>query len=153
MSTASARLYETDFYGWIQNQANVLRAGSFASLDLDNLIEEIESMGKSHQRALESRLEILLIHLLKWQLQPDRRSPSWKSSIREQRKRIADHLMKNPSLKPRVPEAVETAYDYAIMGTSRETGMEEAVFPAQCPWTFAQTMSPDFWPEAAPAFP
>jgi len=146
MSTASARLYETDFYGWIQQQANVLRAGSFAALDLDNLIEEIESMGKSHQRALESRLEILLIHLLKWQFQPDRAAPSWKYTIREQRRRIADHLKKNPSLKTRVPEAFETAYSYAIMRVSEETGLEEARFPTQCPWMFEQVLDADFWP-------
>jgi len=146
MSTASARLYETDFYGWIQQQANVLRAGSFAALDLDNLIEEIESMGKSHQRALESRLEILLIHLLKWQFQSDCATPSWKYTIREQRRRIADHLKKNPSLKTRVPEAFETAYSYAIMRASEETGLEESRFPTQCPWTLEQVLDADFWP-------
>jgi len=149
MSTASARLYETDFYGWIQNQAGVLKAGNFASLDLDNLIEEIESMGKSHQRALESRLEILLIHLLKWTFQPERMTPSWKHTIREQRMRIADHLKKNPSLKSRLPEAFSTAYKYAIMGASTQTDIHESTFPAQCPWTFEQATNPDFWPDAA----
>jgi len=146
MNTHAARLYETDFYGWIQHQAGVLKAGSFASLDLDNLIEEIESMGKSHQRALESRLEILLIHLLKWQFQPERMTPSWRRTVREQRKRLADHLRKNPSLKSRVQEAFETAYGYAIMGASTETGLDESTFPAQCPWTFEQVMDPEFWP-------
>jgi len=148
MSTASARLYETDFYGWIQQQTGVLRAGSFASLDLDNLIEEIESMGKSHQRALESRLEILLIHLLKWQFQPNRITPSWKHTIREQRKRIAVHLNKNPSLTARLPEALETAYEFAIMRASEETGINESAFPSQCPWTLEQVMNADFWPQA-----
>jgi len=147
MSTISARLYETDFYGWIQHQAGVLKAGNFASLDLDNLIEEIESMGKSHQRALESRLEILLIHLLKWEFQPERMTPGWKRTIREQRMRIADHLKKNPSLKARLPEAFETAYKYAIMGASTETGLDESTFPANCPWTVEQATAPDFWPD------
>jgi len=148
MSTVSARLYETDFYGWIQQQAGVLKAGSFASLDLDNLIEEIESMGKSHQRALESRLEILLIHLLKWQYQPTRRTPGWAHTIREQRRRIAGHLKKNPSLAPRIPEVFDEAYDYAVPAASAETGMKETVFPKQCPWSFEQTMDEDFWPQA-----
>jgi len=149
MGTTSARLYETDFYGWIQNQAGVLRAGNFASLDLDNLIEEIESMGKSHQRALESRLEVLLIHLLKWQFQPERKSPSWEHTINEQRDRLTDHLLENPSLKPKTPEAQVKAYRYAIKGASRETGLPVSIFPPQCPWTFEQIMDPDFWPEAA----
>jgi len=146
MSTTSARLYETDFYGWIQQQTRVLKAGNFASLDLENLIEEIESMGKSHQRALESRLEVLLLHLLKWQFQPGRVTPSWQYTIKEQRKRIADHLRKNPSLKSRVPEAFETAYSYAIMAAAEETGIEESAFPTQCPWSVEQVLEPDFWP-------
>jgi len=147
MSSASARLYETDFYGWIQQQAGVLRAGSFASLDMDNLIEEIESMGKSHKRALESRLEVLLIHLLKWQYQPRRRTPSWERTIKEQRNRLADHLLENPSLKPKVTEAQTKAYRYAIPAASEETGLDETTFPAHCPWTFEQVMDNDFWPE------
>jgi len=146
MGTASARLYETDFYGWLEQQAKVLKAGSFASLDLENLIEEIESMGKSQQRALESRLEILLMHLLKWQFQASRIGPSWKYTIREQRKRIDDHLKKNPSLKARIPEALETAYGYALMGAAEETGIQESSFPTQCPWTFEQVLDPSFWP-------
>jgi len=88
MSTETARLYETDFYGWVQNQAGALRVGNFASLDLDNLIEEIEDMGKSRQRALESRLEILLMHLLKWQFQPEMKGPSWHFTIDEQRAHV-----------------------------------------------------------------
>jgi len=146
MTTTSARLYDTDFYGWIQQQADVLKSGSFASLDLENLIDEIESMGKSQQRALASRLEVLLIHLLKWQFQPNLVSPSWKHTIKEQRRRIADHLQDNPSLKSRVPKALETAYSYAVMGASAETGLEEESFPSQCPWTFAQIMEENFWP-------
>jgi len=148
MSIASARLYETDFYGWIQSQADSLRDGNLASLDVDNLIEEIESMGKSQQRALESRLEILLMHLLKWQFQPIRRAPSWKFTIREQRKRIADHLMKNPSLTSRIPDVYAEAYGYALMKASEETGIDEMALPAACPWTFEQAMDADFWPEA-----
>jgi len=149
MSTASARLYETDFYGWIQHQAGVLKAGNFAALDMDNLIEEIESMGKSHQRALESRLEVLLMHLLKLQFQPERKTPSWERTVKEQRRRLADHLLENPSLKPKIPEAQAKAYSYAITGASAETGIEESLFPERCPWTFEQIMNPDFWPVSA----
>jgi len=149
MSTPSAQLYETDFYGWAQHQADVLRAGNFASLDLGNLIEEIEDMGKSQQRALESRLEILLMHLLKWQYQPKRRTPSWKYSIREQRLRIRDHLTKNPSLTSKIPEAQVSAYRYALLGASEETGIDESTFPAQCPWTFEEVMDSGFWPGPA----
>jgi len=148
MSTTSARLYETDFYGWIQNQAGILKAGNFASLDLDNLIEEIEDMGKSRQRALESRLEMLLMHLLKWQFQPKRRGTSWELTIEEQRDRIAKLLRENPSLKSRVQEILGEAYRFAIRLAVQETGLSRSTFPAQCPWTFEQATDPDFWPEA-----
>jgi len=147
MNTATARLYETDFYGWIQNQAAALKAGNLAKLDLNNLIEEIEDMGKSQRRELESRLETLLMHLLKWRFQPLRKTPSWTYTIREQRKRIADHLRKNPSLKSILSEACSAAYGYAVMRASEETGIAETTFPAHCPWTFEQATDPDFWPD------
>jgi len=105
-------------------------------------------MGKSHKRALESRLEILLIHLLKLQFQPGRKTPGWERTVREQRRRLTDHLLENPSLKPNVPEAQAKAYSYAITGASGETGLAESTFPAHCPWTFEQIMDPDFWPES-----
>jgi len=148
MSTASSRLYETDFYGWIQQQVGVLRDGNLGALDVDNLLEEIEDMGKSHQRALESRLEILLTHLLKWQFQPNFRGASWRLTIKEQRHRIADHLQKSPSLKPRIAEALSSAYRYAVMRAARETGIDESAFPVPCPWHFDQAMDADFWPES-----
>jgi len=149
MSTAAARLYEQDFYGWLQNQADVLRAGDFASLDLDNLIEEIDSMGKSHKRALESRLEKLLMHLLKWHFQPLLKSLSWQFTIEEQRVRIDQILEENPSLKSKIPSCFETAYTHAKRLASRETGLPGSTFPEQCPWTFEQATDPDFWPEPA----
>jgi len=149
MNTATARLYETDFYGWIQNQAGVLRAGNFASLDLENLIEEIEDMGKNRQRALESRLEILLMHLLKWKFQHTRKSTSWELTIEDQRDRIAKLLRENPSLKSRVQESLEEAYRFSIKLASGETGLPRSTFPEHCPWTVEQVMAPDFWPDPA----
>jgi len=149
MNTAAAQLYETDFYGWIQNQAGMLKAGNFASLDLDNLIEEIEDMGKNRQRELESRLEVLLIHLLKWRFQSELSGPSWRFTIEEQRRRLVDHIQENPSLKPKIPEAQTKAYRYATFRASKETGISESKFPTLCPWTFEQVMAPDFWPDPA----
>jgi len=148
MNTATARLYETDFYGWIQAQADTLRAGNFANLDRDNLLEEIEDMGKSQQHQLQSRLEILLIHLLKWQFQPKRRGTSWELTIEEQRRRLAIHLDKNPSLKSRVAEIYPIAYELAVFRAIKETKLHRSVFPKQCPWSFDEATNPDFWPEA-----
>jgi len=147
MSTAP-QLYDTDFYGWTQRQADTLRAGDLAGLDVDNLIEEIESMGRSEKRELRSRLTVLFAHLLKWQYQPQRRSASWRLTIEGQRDRIADHLDENPSLKGALPETYKKAYRYAIMSAALETGLRKSTFPAECPWTFDQVMDDDFWPQA-----
>jgi len=148
MRLAAPTLYETDFYGWTQQQANVLKAGDFASLDLDHLIDEIESMGKSEKRELESRLEVLLAHLLKWQFQPNFRGKSGQLTVIEQRKRIAYHLIDNPSLKSRIPEMYDRIYVFAVIRAVKETGMDESTFPNECPWTFDQVLDADFWPES-----
>jgi len=147
MNISASLLYETDFYGWIQQQAHTLRTRNLSALDFDNLIEEIESMGKSEQRELASRLEILLMHLLKWQFQPNLRSVSWKLTIIEQRNRIIDHLSKNPSIKSKVPEVFTDAYKYAVLAAAKETGMKRSVFPSLCSWSFAQIMDETFWPQ------
>jgi len=149
MNTATAQLYETDFYGWIQRQAETLRARNFANLDLENLIEEIESMGRSERRELESRLEVLLMHLLKWVFQPERRGASWEATIEEQRKRVVDHLRENPSLKSKLPDIYRDTYDYAVLGAFKDTGLSKSTFPKQCPWTFEQVIDDTFWPETA----
>jgi len=147
MSTATTTLYETDFYGWIQQQVATLRTGKFPGLDVGNLIEEIEDMGKRQKQELRSRLTILLMHLLKWQYQPGFRGSSWQATVKEQRVTITDHLAENPSLKGLLPETYEKAYRYAVLGAVKETGMDESVFPAQCPWTFEQIMNDTFWPD------
>jgi len=148
MNIAATHLYDTDFYGWIQNQAAMLRNRDFAALDLDNLIEEVESMGKSEKRELESRIELLLMHLLKWQYQPSFRGASWEATIIEQRKRVAKHLRENPSLKGNLAEAYKETYSYAVLEAVKETGLHKSTFPTECPWTFDQAMDDDFWPEA-----
>jgi len=149
MNTATAQLYETDFYGWIQRQAESLRARNFANLDLENLIEEIESMGRSERRELESRLEVLLMHLLKWVFQADYRGTSWELTIEEQRRRIVDHIAKNPSLKSKLADAYQTAYGYAVLSAAKETRLPRSIFPASSPWTFDQIIDDAFWPETA----
>jgi len=148
MTTATATLYETDFYGWIQSQVAALRAGQLGALDRDNLIEEIDDMGKREKQELRSRLTVLLMHLLKWQYQPGFRGSSWQATVKEQRFSLADHLLENPSLKSLLPETVEKAYRYAVLAAVKETGISESTFPAQCPWTIDQAMDDGFWPHS-----
>ncbi|WP_253306644.1 DUF29 domain-containing protein [unidentified bacterial endosymbiont] len=138
--------YDSDFYGWTQEQANLLRAGSLNQLDTQNLLEEIESMGSSQRDELESRLEVLFLHLLKWSFQPSHRGQSWKLTIAEQRRKIERRLLKSPSLKSELVELTLYAYGDAILAAARETGMSEKTFPKQCPWTFEQLVDSEFYP-------
>jgi hypothetical protein len=142
-----SNVYETDFYAWAMEQAALLRSGRIASADIENIAEEIESMGRGEKRELVNRLAILLRHLLKWHFQPGYRSPSWSSTIREQRLRLRDHLDDNPSLRNQRDDATARAYKLAVVGAARETGLSESAFPNSTPYSFEQAIADDFWPE------
>jgi hypothetical protein len=125
-------LYEQDFYQWTQEQTELMKAGALSQLDIPNLIEEIESMGRSEKRELRSRLTVLLMHLLKWDYQPDRRSGSWKSTINTQRMDIDFVLKDNPSLKHNLEIVIDETYRVARQRAADETGLPESVFPLSC---------------------
>lgn len=144
---ANEPLYERDFYAWALEQAALLRAGRFSSLDIENIAEEIESMGRSENNELINRLAVLLTHLLKWQYQSGFQGRSWTQTIAEQRRRLTRHLKENPSLKSRLEEDVAEGYEQALSEAVRETGLPRKTFPPQCPYTFAQMLDGDFWPE------
>jgi len=143
----SANLYETDFYAWANQQAELLRAGKLSAADIENIAEEIESMGKTEKRELVSRLAVLLLHLLKWRFQPERRGASWEASITVQRRDLVRHLRDNPSLKSKIAEAIEDAYGDAFLLVAAETGLPRPTFPVECPWSFETIMDAEFWPE------
>lgn len=130
----AADTYEADFYAWTQSQAALLRSRQFDALDLDNLIEEIESMGRQERRELVSRLRVLIAHRLKWEFQPARRSASWQATIREQRLQIDRLLAQSPSLKAYLPEAFEAAYPLGRLLAVQETNLDEATFPDRPPF-------------------
>jgi hypothetical protein len=134
-------LYDQDFYQWTQEQAEIMKAGALSQLDISNLIEEVESMGKSQKRELLSRMTVLLMHLLKWDYQPEQRSGSWKSTIRTQRREIKFLLLDNPSLKRSVQDASISVYPDSKTSASDETGLPESAFPETCPYTVEQIMS------------
>jgi hypothetical protein len=144
---SASGLYDRDFYAWANEQAALLRSGKLSQADIKNIAEEIESMGKGEKRELVSRLTVLLLHLLKWRYQPDRRGSSWRATIRVQRNALTTHMKDNPSLKAVLPEALMLAYVDAVIQAGAETGLPESTFPAAVPWTFAQVMHEDFWPE------
>jgi Domain of unknown function DUF29 len=143
----SNSLYEQDFYAWANEQAALLRAGKLDSADIENIAEEIESMGRSEKRELVNRLAVLLLHLLKWRYQPSFRSNSWRLTIKEQRYRLRRHMNDNPSLKSQLGDAMLDAYSLARIGAERETGLAVETFPESCPFTFDQAMAEDFLPD------
>jgi len=141
--------YERDFYAWANEQAALLRAGRLAEADLENIAEEIESMGRSEKREMVSRLTVLLTQLLKWQYQPTLRSRSWRNTIAVQRDDIVEHLADNPSLKDKVPDVLTSAYRKAIFAAANETGFDSTTFSPACPWTYEQIVDASFWPDDA----
>lgn len=139
-------LYDSDFYAWTKEQAKLIKKKSFEKLDIANLYEEVEDMGNRHADELQSRLEILLMHLLKWKYQPNLQSKSWQLTIREQRHRIEKRLQKMPSLKAKIPEIFIDAYEDAIYDAEKETGLDESTFPVACEWTINQVLDAAFYP-------
>jgi hypothetical protein len=139
--------YDTDFYAWALDQAARIRALALPGLDTENVAEEIESLGRSDKRELFNRSRILLHHLLKWQFQPDRRSVSWKATVREQRIQIDVVLSESPSLRHALPDVVTKAYRYAVEDASSETNLPEATFPASCLWTPEQIIDRTWLPD------
>jgi hypothetical protein len=147
MSTKNATLYDTDFYAWANEQAALLRAGRLSEADVENIAEEIESMGRSEKRELTCRLSVLFLHLLKWRYQLTLRSRSWRDTIEEQCAQVNDHLDENPSLRSRLDEVIRTAYRTSRTGAGNETGLDRETFPSICPFAFDDAMNPNFWPD------
>jgi hypothetical protein len=136
--------YNRDFYSWLMEQARHLRAGRWNTLDRENLAEEIESLGREQFNKLESALRVLMLHMLKWDHQPDRRGRSWWASISEQRLRLGDLLADNPGLQPRIQEAITRAYRRARLRAIKETDLDEQRFPERCPYSWDDIVSRDF---------
>jgi len=141
-------LYERDYYTWALKQAQALRRRRTEALDWENLAEEVEGLARSEARELESRLEVLLLHLLKWRYQPKNRSRSWQLTIREQRQRVARVMSQNPGLKRTLGENSTAAYGLARLVAARETRLAERTFPPTSPWSFGQMTDADFWPNS-----
>ncbi len=137
-------LYDQDYYLWLTSTAKLLKEKNFTQLDLKNLIEEIESLGKSEKRAITSNLILVILHLLKWRYQPKKRSRSWKSSIREHRRRIQRLLADSPSLKNYLPEILADCYLAAKKQASDETGLSLVAFPEESPFSVTECLDEDF---------
>jgi hypothetical protein len=139
-------LYEKDFYAWTIATAKALRNRDLTNLDWDNLIEEIESLGRQEKRELVNHLIILVMHLLKWQDQPNKRSLIWELTIKIQRLDVEKLLSDNPSLKPYIEEAISSGYNKAVLKAAQETGLEVEVFLSVCPYSWKEITDNNFLP-------
>jgi hypothetical protein len=145
-SPASDTLYDTDFFAWTEQTAALIRAARFAEIDVENTAEEIESLGRRERNELNSRMQVLLQHLLKWTLQPDRGSSSWEVTILTQRFEIADRLRDSPSLRPTLTRELPRNYARAVKRAATETSLGVDRFPLQCPFTVDEILDDDFLP-------
>ncbi len=119
------------------------------SLILEHLAQEIESVGAREKRELQSRLEVLIAHLLKLGYLTVLRAQNergWKVTVREQRRRIAECLSDSPSLQTQLAGCAHRAYSYAVDSIIRQFGVDESALPAQCPYTLEQILDSTFYP-------
>ena len=140
-------LYERDFYQWALHNAELLKQGKLTEADIDNIAEEIEDMGKNNKRELASRLSVLIMHLLKWQYQPHKRSKSWKITINTQRTEIDRLIEGSPSLKYNIELIIENEYKRAKILFEDEISISQKLLPQICPYVFEQLSDYDFLPE------
>lgn len=140
-------LYETDYLQWIETTVEKLRIQDYRNVDWDHLVEEIEDMGRSERRSLKSNLIVVLVHLLKWQYQPEYRSGSWEGSIIEHRRRIMEALNDSPSLKPYLDNIFAECYTQAVKQAKAETGLPLETFPKKCPDELVGVINDEFLPQ------
>ncbi len=136
-------LYERDYYLWLENTVKLLQEGKLHELDRENLIEEIGDMGKREKRSIYSNLKILLMHLLKYCYQPEKRSNSWQFTIEEHRQRIKEALEDSPSLKIYLQNGFNKAYQDARKLATKETGLDINLFPEDCPFSQEDVLNSD----------
>ena len=139
-SVRGQSLYDQDFAQWIEQQVELLRSGRPTALDIPNLVEELEGLTKSDERALGSQLKRIMAHMLKQRYQPQRASRSWVDSIENGREEIADILEQSPSLRRTLPGLMTKNYPRAVAQASRDTRLRPGVFPTEPPFSLKDVL-------------
>jgi hypothetical protein len=139
--------YNKDFYAWAINNSRLLKQGRISEIDVENIAEEIESIGKSERRELLNCFAVLIAHLIKWLHKPAKRSKSWELTIKEQRFEIVDLLTDSPSLKSDLEKQMSHAYEKALIIAEKETGLKKKNFDTKCPFSLKQLLDQKFFPE------
>ncbi len=139
--------YATDFNQWISETAQLLRERRWQDIDLPSLIDEVEDLGKRERRAIASQLTRLLLHLLKWHYQPQRRSDSWLDSITDARTQIELAIEDSPSFTGYLAEALDKSYQRSRRQAAKQTSLDISTFPEACPYSLTQILAEDWLPE------
>jgi hypothetical protein len=145
-STNTANLYDRDYYLWLSHTAQLIKENRFSEVDAANLIEEIEDMGRSEQRAIESNLVVVILHLLKYKYQSEKRTNSWKASIREHRRRLKKAFSVSPSLKRYFEEVFDECYQDGREQAADETGLTLDTFPTKSSFTPSEVLNSEYLP-------
>ena len=138
--------YEIDVPRWASVQAEQLRRGSLNSLDREHIAGELEDLGKSERRALASHVRNLLLHFLKYEFQPKRRSASWRLSIEDARADVEEILSESPSLRADLGPAIEKQYRHARSQAATQTRLALGSFPEECPYSSEQLLDAEYLP-------
>lgn len=136
--------YEMDYFSWLVRQVHLLCFKQRDVVDLVNLAEEIEDMGRNTQHAIESIMRVIMWHLLKWHFQPQRRSKSWQLTLNEHRQRLQVAFAKNPSLRPYAQQILVDVYHSARRRATLETSLPLNTFPDTCPFGLEQVLDEHF---------
>ena len=145
-SSPTTSLYDRDYALWLEATIENLRLKNFEQVDWENVLDEFEAMSKRDRRSIKNNLVILLLHLLKWEFQPEMRSGSWAGSTIKHRQRLRDLLNDSPSLRNYVAEVISLAYSDAIIRAVNETRLDASVFPIDCPYDILNILNPSFLP-------
>jgi hypothetical protein len=140
MAVIAKTLYGTDFAEWAYQTAELLRERRFDEIDIENVAEEIRSLGDSQFQGARSQLRRMLMHLIKQKIQPERDGTSWRASILNAQQEILDAIESSPSLRRRLTDRLEPTYRRAIKVACYETGLDAAEIPEECPFTLAQLL-------------
>ena len=144
MGTTTKTLYETDYVEWADTMAALLRAGRLSEIDMENVAEEIEDLGKAARRAVRSQLKRLLMHLIKQRIQPERAGTSWRVSIQNARGEILNDSMDAPSLERHLADVLENVYQLAVSEAMEETGISRReLISDRCPWNLDELLTGD----------
>lgn len=143
----SQTLYDTDYLQWIETTVEKLQSQDYANVDWENLIEEMADIRKSERRSLKSNFIVILVHLLKWEFHPEKKSGSWEASIIEHRRRVKEVLDDSPSLKSYLESVLSECYLQAVKQAKAETNLPIESFPVMCPYELAKVTNDEFLPQ------